>query len=84
MLIAFMALVNFVNLPLGWLGEWMELEGGLSLARLFGWVFAPVAWLMRDSSLANESRTARYVLAAYLASSALLRSVWMTGALIPE
>ena len=46
MLIAFMALVNLVNWPLGWFGEVAGLEGGLSLARIFGWVFSPVAWLM--------------------------------------
>ena len=38
--IAFIALVNLVNWPLGALSE------GLSLATVFGWVFAPVAWLM--------------------------------------
>ena len=46
MLIAFVALVTFVDWPLGWLGEALGLEGGLSLARIFGWIFAPVAWLM--------------------------------------
>lgn len=46
MLIAFVALVGFVNWPLGWLGEMLAIEGGLSLDRLFGWVLAPVAWLM--------------------------------------
>jgi CNT family concentrative nucleoside transporter len=40
MLIAFIALVNVVNWPLGAMSE------GLSLATIFGWVFAPVAWLM--------------------------------------
>ena len=46
MLIAFMALVNLVDWPLGALGEAMGVEGGLSLARVFGWAFAPVAWLL--------------------------------------
>ena len=43
MLIAFVALVALVDWPLG------VLEGGgepLSLSRLFGWVLAPVAWIM--------------------------------------
>ncbi len=51
MLIAFKALVNVIDWPLGalgeWMGRWLEgFDGELSLARLFGWVFAPVAWLM--------------------------------------
>lgn len=46
MLIAFMGLVAVVNWPLAWIGEVAELEGGLSLQRLFGWVFAPIAWMM--------------------------------------
>jgi CNT family concentrative nucleoside transporter len=46
MLIAFIALVTLVDWPLGALGAWLELEGGLSLARLFGFVFAPIAWVM--------------------------------------
>ena len=40
MLVAFIALVNLVNWPLSALSE------GLTLAKIFGWVFAPVAWLM--------------------------------------
>ena len=46
MLIAFMALVNLLNWPLGWIGEVAGLQGGLSLARIFGWILAPMAWLM--------------------------------------
>jgi len=46
MLIAFMGLVALVNWPLGALGEALALEGGLSLARILGWLFAPVAWVM--------------------------------------
>jgi CNT family concentrative nucleoside transporter len=46
MLIAFMALVNLLNWPLDALGEALALEGGLSLSRIFGWILAPVAWLM--------------------------------------
>lgn len=46
MLIAFVALVALVDWPLGWLGETLHLSGGLSLARIFGWVLAPVAWVM--------------------------------------
>ncbi len=50
MLIAFVALVNLVDWPLGSLGEWLNslgvLSGELSLSRMFGWVFAPLAWVM--------------------------------------
>lgn len=40
MLIAFVALVNLIDWPLGAAVE------GLSLSKIFGWVFAPVAWAM--------------------------------------
>ncbi len=46
MLIAFLFLVNLVDVPIGWLGQLLGVEGELSLSRLFGFVFAPVAWLM--------------------------------------
>jgi len=46
MLIAFVALVALVDWPLGALGEAFGVEGGLSLSRVFGWLLAPVAWLM--------------------------------------
>lgn len=48
MLIAFMGLVALADWFLAWVGDnalW-SIEGGLSLRRLFGWIFAPVAWLM--------------------------------------
>ena len=41
-----MALVALIDMPLGWLGEQLDLAGGLSLGRVLGWVFAPVAWIM--------------------------------------
>ena len=44
MLIAFTALVALVNWPLGWLGERLGVEEGLSLSSIFGWVLAPLAW----------------------------------------
>lgn len=46
MLIAFIALVALINWPLGALGHTLGVEGDLSLSRLFGWVLAPVAWIM--------------------------------------
>lgn len=44
MLISFLALVTLANALLGALGGTIGLD--LSLQRLFGWVFAPVAWSM--------------------------------------
>ena len=46
MLLAFVALVALVDWPLEAIGSAMSIEGGLSLNRIFGWIFAPVAWLM--------------------------------------
>src|SRR5690606_16224359 len=46
MLIAFTALVALVDWPLGALGEALGLDGGLSLQRIFGWLLAPLAWLI--------------------------------------
>ncbi len=47
MLIAFLALIAMVNGILGWLHGWPGM-GWLpaSLQQIFGWLFAPVAWLM--------------------------------------
>jgi CNT family concentrative nucleoside transporter len=54
MLIAFVALIALVNWPLGWFGEvalnMPRAAAGevpadpLSLAKVFGWVFSPLAW----------------------------------------
>jgi CNT family concentrative nucleoside transporter len=44
MLIAFIALVALLNWPLGAIGEWWGIEGGLSLQRIFSLIFAPFAW----------------------------------------
>ena len=52
MLIAFMGLVALCNWPLEALGAALELEGGLSIQRVFGWVFAPVAWFMGVDGMA--------------------------------
>jgi len=48
MLIAFMGLVSLVDWILAGVGDnqlW-SIDGGLSLQRIFGWIFAPVAWAM--------------------------------------
>jgi CNT family concentrative nucleoside transporter len=52
MLIAFIALVNLVDWPLGWAGEMIfgmpagGEVGALDLNHIFGKLFAPVAWVM--------------------------------------
>ncbi len=47
MLIAFVGLVALIDWPLGSLNEhFLHFDGGLSLAVIFGKVFAPVAWFM--------------------------------------
>ncbi len=44
MLIAFIALIAMLNYFLGWTGGLVGVE--LSMERLFGWILAPVAWLI--------------------------------------
>ncbi|HVJ13992.1 MAG TPA: nucleoside transporter C-terminal domain-containing protein, partial [Polyangiaceae bacterium] len=44
MLIVFLALTAMLNAGLGWVGHQFGLE--LSLERLLGWAFAPLAWVM--------------------------------------
>ncbi len=46
MLIAFVGLVALINWPLQSLGEWMQIDGGLSLQRILGFIFAPIAWVV--------------------------------------
>jgi concentrative nucleoside transporter, CNT family len=45
MLLAFIALIALINAVLGAAGGLVGLQG-LSLQRVFGWIFAPLAWLM--------------------------------------
>jgi concentrative nucleoside transporter, CNT family len=44
MLIVFLALTAMLNAGLGWIGAQVGVE--LSLQRLLGWAFAPLAWVM--------------------------------------
>src|SRR5690606_1409340 len=50
MLLAFIALIAMINAPLTWLGEITGLQAAigrpLDLATIFGWVLAPIAWLI--------------------------------------
>jgi len=45
MLLAFLALIAMVNGLIGWATGLVGIEG-ITLERIFGWVFAPVAWLI--------------------------------------
>ncbi len=45
MLIAFLAIVNLLNWPIGAIGSGFGFEN-LSLQSIFGWVLTPVAWFM--------------------------------------
>jgi len=45
MLLAFLALIAMANGLIGWATGLVGLEG-ITLERLFGWIFAPVAWLL--------------------------------------
>jgi CNT family concentrative nucleoside transporter len=45
MLLAFIALIQLINFGVGALGGLAGIEG-LSLERIFGWILAPLAWLM--------------------------------------
>jgi CNT family concentrative nucleoside transporter len=81
MLISFLALVALVNALLGafggalagWFGaEWLR---GLSLAMIFGWIFAPVAWAIgvpwRDAATVGNLLGTRMALNEFVAYKAL-------------
>ncbi|HRP73806.1 MAG TPA: nucleoside transporter C-terminal domain-containing protein [Luteimonas sp.] len=50
MLLAFIALIAMINAPLTWFGEISGIQAAigrpLDLATIFGWVLAPIAWLI--------------------------------------
>jgi CNT family concentrative nucleoside transporter len=76
MLISFLALVALVNFVLGNV-PWPAVLGGgyLSLARIFGWVFAPIAWSMgvpwRDAPVIGNLLGTRMALNEFVAYSQL-------------
>lgn len=45
LLLAFVALIALLNAAFGEVGSWVGLHG-LTLQKLFGWIFAPIAWLI--------------------------------------
>jgi CNT family concentrative nucleoside transporter len=74
MLISFLALIAMVNAVLGSAGELLGLAN-LSLQRIFGWVFAPVAWSMgvpwRDAPRIGNLLGTRMALNEFVAYSQL-------------
>ena len=79
MLISFLALIALVNAILGLAGHGMQLSfgwgAGLSMQRIFGWVFAPIAWSLgvpwRDASTIGNLLGTRMVLNEFVAYAQL-------------
>jgi CNT family concentrative nucleoside transporter len=74
MLISFVALIALTNAVLGHVGGWMHVPN-LSLQRIFGVVFAPVAWCLGvpwiDASTIGNLLGTRMVLNEFIAFSQL-------------
>lgn len=45
MLVAFMGLLAMINFLIGWTGGWVGISS-LSLEKILGWIFSPLAWVM--------------------------------------
>ena len=74
MLISFMALVALTNAILGWIGGWIHIPD-FSLQKLFGWVFAPIAWSLgvpwHDAGTIGNLLGTRMVLNEFIAFAQL-------------
>ena len=74
MLISFYALVALMNALLGGAGAWVGMPD-LSLQRVFGWVFAPIAWSLgvawRDAGVIGNLLGTRMVLNEFIAFAQL-------------
>jgi CNT family concentrative nucleoside transporter len=74
MLISFMALIALANAILAHAGPWLRMPD-LSLQKIFGWVFAPVAWSLgvpwRDAGQIGNLLGTRMVLNEFIAFSQL-------------
>jgi CNT family concentrative nucleoside transporter len=74
MLISFIALIALVNAALAHIGAWMHVAD-FSLQRIFGWVFAPIAWSLgvpwRDAGVIGNLLGTRMVLNEFIAFSQL-------------
>ncbi len=75
MLISFVALIALVNAVLGWAGGWVHVPD-LSLQKIFGIVFAPVAWSLgiawRDAAAVGNLLGTRMALNEFIAFAALM------------
>lgn len=63
MLLAFIALIALINGIIGGIAGWFDYE--LSLDKIFGWVFSPIAWLLGAAS--HEIQTAAQFIGQKLA-----------------
>jgi CNT family concentrative nucleoside transporter len=74
MLISFVALIALTNALMGWAGGWIGMPD-LSLQKVFGWVFAPVAWSLgvawRDAAVIGNLLGTRMVLNEFIAFAQL-------------
>jgi CNT family concentrative nucleoside transporter len=74
MLISFVALIALTNALMGWAGGWIGIPD-LSLQKVFGWVFAPVAWSLgvawRDAGVVGNLLGTRMVLNEFIAFAQL-------------
>jgi CNT family concentrative nucleoside transporter len=75
MLISFIALIALVNSVLGWVGVHTPLPDDLSLQKIFGWVFAPIAWSLgvswKDAFTVGNLLGTRMVLNEFIAFAQL-------------
>jgi CNT family concentrative nucleoside transporter len=75
MLISFIALIALVNALLGWVGLHTPLPDDLSLQKIFGWVFAPIAWSLgvawKDAFTIGNLLGTRMVLNEFIAFAQL-------------
>jgi CNT family concentrative nucleoside transporter len=74
MLISFVALIAMTNSILGGMGGWVGMPD-LSLQKVFGWVFAPIAWSLgvtwQDAPVIGNLLGTRMVLNEFIAFSQL-------------
>ena len=80
MLISFVALIALLNAILGWGGNHLHLIGladypNFSLEKVFGWVFAPIAWCLgvawKDAFVVGDLLGTRMVLNEFIAFAKL-------------